>query len=244
MERNTIDIMGIPVDNVNMQEAMEKVFSFLDADKNHMLFTPNAEIMMAAIKDKRLGDILRAADLIIPDGAGVVLASRIIGRPLKEKVSGFDLCRNLFIQQKRPLKVFLLGAKPFVAEEAASRIQEANPLIKITGTHDGYFTEQQDPEIISRINGSGAELLLVALGAPKQEMWISKYKEQLKVKVCIGVGGTIDILSGKKEAAPDFFRNNGLEWLYRLYQEPKRFGRMMALPKYILLAAFYRITKG
>lgn len=243
MLRQTADVMGIPVDNVNMDEALKKALSLLSEDHFHMIFTPNAEIMMTAFKDSLLKEALSSADLLIPDGAGVVLASRILGKPLKEKVPGFDLVKNLLKQDKTKIRFFLFGAKPGIAEKAAENILKDYTSAEVAGIRNGYFTEAQEADIVREINASGADILIVALGAPKQEKWIYKYRDVLKVKAAIGVGGTIDILSGKTELlAPEFFRRNGLEWLYRLYREPSRFRRMLALPKYILKAVWARIA--
>lgn len=240
--RNTVDILGIPVDNVSMKEAVSKVESLLTKDKVHSVYTPNAEIMMAAQRDPSLKKILCEADLLVPDGAGVVLASKILGCHLRERVAGFDLTNNLFkATSGKGIRYFFLGGKPGVAEEASNNLLKQNINIEISGIQDGYFTKDQKDQILSQINASKTDVLLVAMGAPKQEKWIHENKDKLKVKVCIGVGGTFDVLAGRSVLAPDFFRNNGLEWLFRLYKEPWRFIRMMDLPRFILLAIANRI---
>lgn len=240
--RKTVDIMNIPVDSVTMPEAVERVKSFLQEDKVHTIYTPNAEIMMDALQDPQLADILRRADLVIADGAGVVLASRILGKALPEKVTGFDLTKNSFsIHFERKIRYFLFGGKPGVAEKAAQTLLRDYPNVEVAGCRNGFFTDADDEDIINQINASGTDILLVALGAPKQEKWISKYQAQFNVKICIGVGGTIDVLAGNVRLAPEFFRRNGLEWLYRLYREPYRYKRMLKLPKYILRALRFRL---
>lgn len=242
MERNTVDVMGIPVDNVIMSEAVDAVLSFLDQEGVHTVFTPNAEMMMAAGEDRELEHILKNADLVIPDGAGVVLASRILGKGLREKVAGFDLVKSLLtVSERRKIKFFLFGGMPGTAEAAAEKILSACPGAEIAGTRNGYFSRDEESEIVALINSSKADILLVALGAPKQEKWIYAHRGELKVKVCMGVGGTLDAISGKVKPAPEFFRRNGLEWLYRLCREPRRFKRMLALPRYILKAVGRRI---
>jgi N-acetylglucosaminyldiphosphoundecaprenol N-acetyl-beta-D-mannosaminyltransferase len=240
--RSTLNILGVDIDNVTMEQALDKIKSFISKEGVHAIYTPNAEIMMDAKNDAHMRGILNQADLLVADGAGVVLASRILGKNLPEKVSGIDLTRLSFgMQFDRKVRYFLFGSKPGVAEEAGKNLLELYPNIEIAGCRNGYFTEAETPEIINRINSSNADILLVALGAPKQEMWIHENKSKLRVRVCIGVGGSLDVFAGKVKLAPDFFRNNGLEWLYRLYKEPWRFKRMLKLPKFIFLAVFTRI---
>lgn len=230
-----ISIAGINIDNITMDQAVEKVYKYISTHDNHSVYTPNAEIMMDGIKNSELKNVLNSADMLVADGAGVVLASKLLNRNLKEKVSGFDLVKALLISSKnRPIKFFLLGGKPGIAETASANIICDYPGAEIVGTRNGYFSEQDEPEIIDQINRTGADVLLVCLGAPKQELWIHRHKKDLSVKVCIGVGGTLDVLAGNVKLAPDFFRNHGLEWLYRLIKEPWRLKRMMRLPKFIL----------
>lgn len=234
--RNTVDILGVSVDKVTMNQAVDKVKNFLGEDKIHTIYTPNAEIMMSAQRDTNLKNILNEADMLVADGAGVVLASRILGTGLPEKVSGIDLTKNAFqMDTGRRIKYFLFGSKPGVAETAAGNLTAAYPGIEVVGCRNGYFSNKDDAEIVDLINSSNADILLVALGAPKQEKWIHEHKNNLKVKICVGVGGSLDVFAGVVSLAPDFFRRNGLEWLYRLYKEPRRYKRMLDLPRFILL---------
>ncbi|MEN6316133.1 MAG: WecB/TagA/CpsF family glycosyltransferase [Clostridiaceae bacterium] len=245
MMRKTVDILGVPVDSITMKEAVAKTGSFIEEGGIHSIYTPNAEIMMAAQRDPELRDILLKADMLTADGAGVVLASRLLGRSVPEKVSGFDLVVELFkAYGAKGLRCFLFGAKPGVAEEAAKKTEAGYPGVVVAGFHHGYFSAEQDDEIVRAINASRCDLLLVALGAPKQEKWIYSHMGQLNTKVCIGVGGTIDILAGRVQLTPDFFRRNGLEWLYRLYKEPRRFIRMLDLPRFMLRVLLARSPFG
>ncbi|HOM02310.1 MAG TPA: WecB/TagA/CpsF family glycosyltransferase [Acetivibrio sp.] len=240
--RNTVSILGIPIDNVSMVEALNIVKRFLNEDRLHTVYTPNSEIMMAAQRDPELKKILCEADLLVPDGAGVVLASKINGCPLKERVAGFDLTNMLFSDDaSKNIKFFFFGGKPGVAEEAYKNLLDRQININVVGIRNGYFTKDEEKEIIREINSSNADVLLVALGAPKQEKWIHENKNRLKVKICIGVGGTFDVLAGKAKRAPVFFQKHGLEWLYRLYKEPWRFVRMLDLPRFILLVIANKI---
>ncbi|QNU67507.1 WecB/TagA/CpsF family glycosyltransferase [Ruminiclostridium herbifermentans] len=233
--RKLVNIAGINIDDLTMEQAVKKIYYFISSDKNHAIYTPNAEIMMDGIKDKKMFQVLNDADMLVADGAGVVLASKILGKAVRQKVSGVDLAKNLLeASAKKPIKFFLFGGKPGIAEKAHANIICDYPHAEVVGTHNGYFTEEDNQKIIEEINNSGAEVLFVCLGAPKQEMWIHENKDKLTVKACLGVGGTLDILAGNVKLAPDFFRNHGLEWLYRLYKEPWRYKRMLKLPKFIL----------
>jgi N-acetylglucosaminyldiphosphoundecaprenol N-acetyl-beta-D-mannosaminyltransferase len=240
--RKTVDILGIPVDSMTMGEAVVRIGAFVEEGGPHAVFTPNAEIMMAAQREPELKEILASADMLTADGAGVVLASKLLGRKVPEKVSGVDLVREVFKAcGQKSLRCYFFGAAPGVAEEAAEKAKAEYPGIVIAGCRNGYFTPEQEADIVSGINASDADLLLVALGAPKQEKWIAKHKSALTVKVCMGVGGTLNILSGRVQLSPDFFRRNGLEWLHRLYKEPWRARRMMDLPRFILRVVWAKI---
>ncbi len=243
--RKTTDILGIQVDSITMQEAFERLNQWLSEEKVHTLYTPNAEILMAAQRDPELKEILNSADMLIADGAGVVLASKILQRPVPEKVSGIDLVKRSFAGLSRgKASYFLLGSKPGVAEAAAVNIINEYPGVKIAGYRNGYFKDTEEDGIIEQINKSGAAILLVALGAPKQEKWIARNKDRLKVKICAGVGGTIDVLAGTVALAPEFMRRSGFEWLFRLYKEPRRAKRMLDLPRFVLKVLRIRLRGG
>lgn len=240
--RKIKEIAGINIDDISMEQAVERIYEFIALNENHSVFTPNAEIMMDGITNKDMKAILNGADMLVADGAGVVLASKILGKAVTEKVSGFDLVKNLLAESsKRPIKFYLFGGKPGIPEKANANIICDYPGAEVVGTRNGYFSKEDEASIIEEINKSGADVLLVCLGAPKQELWITENKSRLKVKASLGVGGTLDVLAGNVKLAPDFFRNNGLEWLYRLYKEPWRFKRMLRLPKFILYVLGIRI---
>jgi N-acetylglucosaminyldiphosphoundecaprenol N-acetyl-beta-D-mannosaminyltransferase len=240
-----IDIHGVKLDNVTMDEALDIVLQMLNENTPHKIFTPNAEIIMQAQRDESLKQLLNSADLLVADGAGVVLASMILGRRLKEKVSGVDLVKRLLINtDRRMTSFFILGGKPGVAEQASINILSEFPRANVVGFQNGYFTEEECPDIIRQINASKAEVLLVGLGAPKQEKWIDAHIHELKCKVVMGVGGTIDVLAGTASLAPEFMRKAGLEWLYRLIKEPYRYKRMMDLPRFMNLTFKTRFRKG
>mgnify|MGYP006286930243 CR=1 FL=1 len=240
--RDNVNVHGVVIDNVTMTEAVDRLYSFLDQEKNHSIFTPNSEILMNAQRDAELRNVLNMSDMTVADGAGVVLASKILGNRLVAKVSGIDLVENLFLQtSKKEISFFFLGGKVGVAKEAKEKVANSYLGVKVVGYNDGYFSFEEEKDVIEKINSSNADVLLVGLGAPKQEKWIHKNKDKLKVKVCIGIGGALDVFAGQVKLAPDFFRRNGLEWLYRLYKEPWRFKRMLNIPQFILLSLAVRM---
>ncbi|MDI3518443.1 MULTISPECIES: WecB/TagA/CpsF family glycosyltransferase [Caldanaerobacter] len=233
-------IFGVPIHRVTMNEAVEILKGYLKEDRIHIVATPNAEIIMMAQKDEEYKKILNETNLNVPDGSGVVFASKVFNKPLKERVAGFDLMME-FVKwaSHKDVSIYLLGAKPEVVEKAQSNLKNLYPSLKIVGFHHGYFNEKEEENIIEDINKRAAQVLFVALGAPKQEKWIYKNKEKLKVKIAMGVGGSFDVIAGKAKRAPEIYRKLGLEWLYRLIQEPWRYKRMSALPKFafkVLLA--------
>ena len=200
------------------------------------LITPNAEIAYDACKNAEFCALLNRADLILPDGAGVVLAAKLRKTPLKGKVAGIDFATNMLsVFARRGTKLYLLGSKPGVAEQAAAKMKEIEPDLVICGLADGYFKDEAP--VVEKINESGAEALFVCLGAPKQELFMFRHQNELtSVRLMAGLGGSLDGFAGNVKRAPKWMIRLQLEWLYRLIKEPKRFGRMMRLPKYILLA--------
>jgi N-acetylglucosaminyldiphosphoundecaprenol N-acetyl-beta-D-mannosaminyltransferase len=235
--REKVEILGVEIDKVNMDEAAGMLAEYLEMDICSMVFTPNSEILLDAVKDREFEDILNSGQLVVPDGIGVVIASRFYGNSLEERVPGYDLTLRLMgTADSKGMSIYLLGGKAGVAEEAAIRLTESYSSLKIAGARNGYFESDEEEKIIEDINSGQADILLVALGAPKQERFIYKYKEQLKVKIAMGVGGSLDVLAGRAERAPVFYQKAGLEWLYRLIKEPRRFRRIMRLPKFIALA--------
>ncbi len=232
--RNTVNILGVKVDKINFKDAVEKAYELANSQGVSTIFTPNPEIVMHACEDDELKEILNNADLCTADGIGVVYAAKILGTPVPERVAGFDVvCALLEKMSHNEGGVFLFGAKPGVAEAAKEKMEEKYPGINIVGTHDGYFKTEQNLEIVSQINESGAKLLLVCLGAPKQEKWIAENLKELKVNLCMGVGGTLDVFAGTAKRAPKIFIKLNLEWLYRLMKNPSRIGRFLALPKFL-----------
>lgn len=241
MMRSTIDVLGTCIDLMTLDQAEAKIWRFLEEDKNHMVFTPNSEMIMAAREDEHLRTVLNAGDLNTADGIGVVYASRLLGKPLKERVAGFDLAKRIIEKlPQKPYSLFLLGGVPGVAETAKQNLERQYPGIKIVGTHDGYFNQQDEQRVIEEINKTNPDILFVCLGMSKQEKWIYHNRDKLNTKVCMGIGGSLDVFAGKVKRAPEIYQKLGLEWFYRLMKEPWRYKRMLALPKF----AFTVVLKG
>ncbi len=230
-----IDILGVNVDPVTMSQAVARVQDYMDGKQNVLIATANAEMIMRATHDKELRDILNDAALVVPDGAGTVWAAHHLGHDMPERVAGFDLAQELMrIAPQKKRRVFFFGSAPGVAEKAKAKAEKLYPGIEIVGVRNGFFTEKDEPEIIAQIKEAKPDLLLAALGVPKQEKWLHKHKEELGVPVSIGVGGTLDVMAGVMKRAPLWMQKAKLEWLFRGMLQPKRAGRLMALPKFVL----------
>ena len=233
--RNTINILGVNIDNLSANEALERAEEFAKSEGTSVIYTPNPEIIMEAHKDDEFKEILNSSDMCVPDGIGVVYGAKILKTPLQERVAGFDLsCGLMSKMAKWGGSVFLFGAKPGIAEKAAEKLCEEYEGLKIAGVRNGYFKDADEEDIVKSISESGANLLLVCLGAPKQEKWIYKYKDRLNVNLCIGAGGSLDVIAGEAKRAPDIFIKMNLEWFYRLLKQPSRIGRFAALPKFLI----------
>ena len=236
------DIMGIAFDNVTMQEALDKATAILQGNKTCYAVTPNAEIAYEAMKDESLRALINGADLVLPDGAGVVLASKLLKTPLKQKVAGVDFAdRLLTVLAETGKTLYLLGGKPGIAELAAQKMVERHPGLQICGTADGYFKDEGP--VIGKINAVKPDVLFVCVGAPKQEIFMHAHRDELDVRLMAGLGGSLDAFAGTVKRAPKWMIRCNLEWLYRLIKEPKRFGRMLRLPKYLWAALTVR-SKG
>ncbi len=237
-----VDVLGVSFDNITPEEAVDRACAMLEEDRPHLAATPNPEMIQRAEKDPAFAKVLSEADLVLPDGIGVIYAARILGRPLKGRVTGVDFASALMERLAgTDRRLFLLGAKPGVAEEAARRLAARYPGLDICGTHDGYF--QDDAPVVEAIRASRADVVFVCLGFPKQEMWAAAHGAEAGAKLYVGLGGSLDVFAGKVERAPEKMQKLGLEWLYRLYKEPSRIGRMAKLPL-ILFQALGARLKG
>ena len=227
-----IDVMGVLFDNVTMDEALENARKLLKEDGADYVVTPNSEIVYEAMADESLKALLNGASMVLPDGAGVVLGSKILGTPLKQKVAGVDFADRLLAELAQTGgSVYLLGSKPGIAELAAQKMVEKHPGLTIAGLADGYFKDEAP--VIEKINAVKPDVLFVCLGAPKQEKFMVNHRDELQVRLMAGLGGSLDAFAGTVKRAPKWMIDLSLEWLYRLIKEPWRFKRMLRLPKFL-----------
>jgi N-acetylglucosaminyldiphosphoundecaprenol N-acetyl-beta-D-mannosaminyltransferase len=234
MKPQRVEILGVPVDCVTMAQVIQWVETSLLSDQPRSVIAVNPEKVMRASQDPELLGRLQKAGLLIPDGIGVVFAVRLFGLGQIERVPGSELMPKLCeLAANKGYKVFLFGAQEGVISQAAQVLLQRYPGLNIVGTKDGYVKEEEMPSVITAINTSQADLLFVALGSPKQELWMTRYLPALNVKVCQGVGGTFDVIAGHVKRAPRAFRMLHLEWLYRLLSQPSRILRQTALPIFV-----------
>ena len=237
MTQNRVCVRGVFFDNVTLNEAAQLLRAAARENRSGVsVFTPNSEIVQLCIEDASLRDRINDGGLIVPDGIGVIKAARILGTPLKGKVAGVDLGRRVMaFAAEEGFPVALVGGKPGVAEDAAAAMQAEYPDLNVCLTADGYFKKEgeENEAVLSRIRESGARIVFICFGAPAQEKWIAANRDKLPgVNLLLGLGGSLDVYSGRVKRAPAIFVRLGLEWLYRLLKEPKRIGRMMNLPKF------------
>jgi len=235
--RDIVEILGVNVDRISFDEAEKTVIEYLGGERPKAIYTPNPENIMKAVRDKNYLDILNRADMVVPDGIGVVIASKILKKPVAGRVAGYDLsCKILEYAAKNQTKVYLFGGKEGVAEKASKNLEKKG--VNIVGFDHGYHDDTT--HIVDEINKTGAELILVCIGAPYQEKWIDANKDKTNAKVFIGAGGSIDVFAGVVKRAPKVYQKLNIEWLYRLLKQPSRFVRMLDLPKFALIV----VTKG
>lgn len=228
-----VNVLGVGFDNLAMEEAVERGMELLRAPGAHRVVTPNPEIVEVCRENLAVRQAVNSADLVLPDGIGVVIGARMLDTPLEGRVPGIEFAAGLMERMgKEGLSLYLLGAKPGVAEAAGERLAEKYPGLKIAGTHDGYF--QEDAPVLEDIRQSGADCVFVCLGAPKQELWMAKHGGETGAHLLCGLGGSLDVFAGVVERAPKFWSDHGLEWFYRLCKEPWRAGRMMKLPLFLV----------
>lgn len=238
-----IKILGIPFHNVTANEMIEELTNKIESGTKCFTVTANPEIVMYAQKDEKFKSTIENADYIVPDGIGIIIGSKIIKEPLKERVAGFDLMMSLLeISNQKHYRVYFLGAKDHVVKKAVENCQKQFPHLKIAGYHHGYF-DMNDNRIVENIRMVEPDLIFVALGFPKQEFWISKHFAQFQKGVFMGVGGSFDVLAGEVKRAPKMWRDLHLEWFYRLLKQPSRWRRMLVLPKFLLDVATLRLHK-
>lgn len=239
-----IDILGCPVDVLTMELALERISECIAQQQHCQVVTANAEILYAAQHDPGLFLTLHDAELVTADGMGVLLAGRILRQPLPERVAGVDLVHSLALHGVRAgWRFYLLGAKPEVLTAAKERLETLYPGLQVVGSHDGYFGPEENATVIDSIRASKPDILLVAMGAPKQDKWLHDHLAKCGAAVGIGVGGTFDILAGSVQRAPLWMQRFGLEWLFRLWQQPSRWRRTLLLPKFVWAVLWQRLRQ-
>ena len=230
-----VTILGVPVDVITMGEAVARIDGFIEKRTPVLVATANAEMLMRATHDGALRRILQGAAMVTPDGAGTVWAAHHLGHAMPERVAGYDMVQELM--REAPAKhrrIFFFGSAPGVADKAKAKAEQLYPGIEIVGTRNGFFTAADEPAIIEEIKAAHPDILLAALGVPKQEKWLAKHLGELGVPVAIGVGGTFDVMAGVMKRAPRWMQRAKLEWLFRGMMQPQRAGRLLALPRFVL----------
>ncbi|OEH86713.1 hypothetical protein BHU72_00090 [Desulfuribacillus stibiiarsenatis] len=231
----TVDILGIPFSTMTLEETVQYCQTMIESGQPHHMVTANPEIVMMAQENQEFRNIIKKAQLITCDGTGVVWATQYTEFPAQERVTGYDVTLRLFdLCERDGYSVYFVGAKPAVIERAVVNVQKKWPKLTIAGYHHGYFGPGDEEKICDEIMEKKPSILFVALGAPNQEFWISKYKELLNVPLAIGVGGSFDVISGTVNRAPMLWQKLRIEWLYRLIQQPSRWRRMLLLPKFMI----------
>lgn len=225
-----VEILGVGVDKLTLAQAVQRCQAFIASGEPHLVVTPNAEQLYAASQDPAIQALLNGADLRVPDGIGVVMASKWVGDPVPERVAGVDLVEGLL--RSGSYRVYVFGSTPEAAEGAAKRLQELFPGTEAVGFHHGFFTEAEEPELAAAVRAAKPDLLLCGLGFPKQERFLAKYLTELNVPMAVGIGGGIDVWAGRVDRAPAVYRQVGLEWLWRIVKF-RRFARALSLPRFV-----------
>lgn len=235
-ELRTVNILGIRVHDVTWEEAFAQVEAFIASAQPHQVVTVNPEFVMAARSNLAFRAVLNHADLALPDGVGLLWASRLLGRPLRERVTGSDFVpRFAALAARRGYRLFFLGAAPGVAELAARTLVHEHPDLQVVGTYAGSPRPEEEDKIVELVRAARPEALFVAYGAPAQDLWIARNLQRLSVPVCMGVGGALDFIAGVVPRAPARVQQLGLEWFYRLIRQPWRWRRQLALAQFVVL---------
>lgn len=238
-----INVLGVEIDNLTKEQALERALGLIAEHRSAYMVTPNPEIVMAAWDSDEVSAAIKNADLVIPDGIGVIKAANILGTPFVEHLPGIDFATELLgLLANEGKTVFLFGAKPGIAETAAENMRGKFPGLIISGTNDGYTDDVE--AVISKINEAKPDFLLVCLGVPKQELWMARNADKLDVGLMAGLGGTLDVFAGETRRAPESWQKLHLEWLYRCLEDPKRFKKIKRLPLFIIKAWRERARKS
>ena len=244
-----IKILGVKVNNISLEETYLRTKELIETSNKscQMIFAPNTEFIMCAQKDKEFFEILNMSKLSTPDSIGIEMAAKRLGKPLKERIQGQKYFRKIVEEgEKLGWSFYILGGKEDTPNKAVENLKKIYPKLNVVGLHEGYFENEEDEnKVIEEINSLQPNILIVAMGASKQEKWIYANKDRLKVDVACGQGGTLDYEAGNVKRAPEIFQKIGLEWLWRLIKQPSRIVRMLVLPKFLFKVLFTKdISKG
>lgn len=237
----TVNVLGVDFINTTNHDFLTQLKADSQANKNRFVVTANPEIVLAAKQNPQLAAAIKSSDYTTADGIGIIKGAKILKTPLPERITGYDtMCALLDWANANQKRVYFLGAKPSVLADLKKKLAQNYPDLVIAGSNDGYF--QDEGPIVNDIKQAKPDFVFVALGFPKQELFIANHR-QVAAAIWMGVGGSFDVLAGHVKRAPAFWVNHHIEWLYRLLKEPSRFVRMLALPKYLLLVYRYALIK-
>ncbi len=246
--RDTITILGVPIDRVTRNDAGKITEDLIQVSNKSckMIFAPNVEFIMMAQKDEEFFNILKESSLSTPDSIGVIIGAKLQGKFFPERIPGQSYFRKIIeLSNEKGYSIYLLGGKPGIPEKVRQNLKKEFPNVNIVGVHHGYFGENEEKAVIQEINSLKPNVLFVALGAPKQEKWIKQHQKELQVDVATGQGGTYDYEAGRIKRAPEWIQKIGMEWFWRLLREPKRIKRQLVLPVYLIKVLFAKDkTKG
>ncbi|MEH7129892.1 WecB/TagA/CpsF family glycosyltransferase [Neobacillus drentensis] len=234
MKTNFVPVLNINFVNKRFDQVVEILFSNIKSNRKTFIVTANPEIVMYAHEHAEYKKIIQSADMVVPDGYGIILASKILNNPIIERVAGYDLMvRLLELGNENQLKIYLLGGREETNQKAVANINSHYPNIQIVGSHHGFFDWEKN-KITAEIKAACPDIIFVALGFPKQEQWIARNLNQFSKGLFIGVGGSIDVLAGEVQRAPRIWQKLNLEWFYRLISQPTRWRRMLAIPRFLM----------
>jgi N-acetylglucosaminyldiphosphoundecaprenol N-acetyl-beta-D-mannosaminyltransferase len=241
----SIEVLGVRVDDATYADLLVQARTFVESGEPHQIITLNSEMLVLAAKDPGFRRLLNGADLNVPDGVGLMLAARLLGHPLRERVTGSDGIYHLAAECARlGYRPFFLGGAPGVAETAARRLVAAYPGLDVAGTYAGSPRAEEEDDIVQTVRAAAPDLLFVAYGVPAEEEWIARNAQRLGVPVMIGVGGAFDFVAGVTRRAPAWMRRAGLEWLHRLVHQPWRWRRQLSLPHFVILVLGQRLHRA
>jgi N-acetylglucosaminyldiphosphoundecaprenol N-acetyl-beta-D-mannosaminyltransferase len=234
MNNNRLKILGVPFDTYDVGELVRRIEESLKSDHTKTIFSVNPEKIMAARRDPRLSAALVDSDFLIPDGIGTIIGAKLLYKKRIPRITGIGLMEVLLnIAEKKGSRVYIFGSKPEVNSKAILELKKNYPSLFIAGSSHGYVQEEKCDILINDINRVNSDILFVGLGSPKQEKWVHRYKRLLRVRLCMGIGGSLDVVAGDIARSPHFYQVAGLEWFYRLIKEPKRFQRQLVLPRFV-----------